>query len=89
MKVIVDEAAWSDLNKIGSWIAKDNPAASRRELSSLSYLRSELAMRLSISATCSSGQLQVVTVGSIVDNSTRGLILFDLRQAPKHLHCFF
>jgi plasmid stabilization system protein ParE len=27
MRVIVDEVAWSDLDKIGSWIAEDNPEA--------------------------------------------------------------
>ena len=32
MRVIVDEAAWNDLDKIGSWIAKDNPQAAWLEL---------------------------------------------------------
>ena len=32
MRVIVDTAAWSDLNDIGGWIAKDDPQAARRVL---------------------------------------------------------
>ena len=32
MRVIVDAAAWDDLNTIGAWIAKDNPRAVRAVL---------------------------------------------------------
>lgn len=32
MRVIVDAAAWRDLDDIGAWIAKDNSAAARRIL---------------------------------------------------------
>jgi toxin ParE1/3/4 len=29
MRVVVDAKAWTDLDQIGAWIAKDNPAAAR------------------------------------------------------------
>ena len=32
MRVIVDAAAWRDLDDIGAWIARDNPGAARRIL---------------------------------------------------------
>ena len=32
MRLVVDAAAWSDLNDIGAWIAKDSPPAARRTL---------------------------------------------------------
>jgi toxin ParE1/3/4 len=35
MKVIVDAAAWDDLNQIGAWIAKDNPRAARMVLKAI------------------------------------------------------
>ena len=44
MRVIVDEAAWSDIDKIGSWIAKDNPAAARRELEKIERVIRQLGL---------------------------------------------
>ena len=38
MRVIVDEAAWSDLDKIVTWIAKDSPEAARRELEKIEHV---------------------------------------------------
>lgn len=32
MRLVVDAAAWRDLDDIGSWIAKDRPAAARAVL---------------------------------------------------------
>ena len=32
MKVVVDAKAWTDLNQIGAWIAKDDPRAARKVL---------------------------------------------------------
>ena len=32
MRLVVDVAAWGDLNDIGAWIAKDSPQAARRVL---------------------------------------------------------
>jgi plasmid stabilization system protein ParE len=32
MRLVVDVAAWDDLNHIGAWIAKDNPSAARAVL---------------------------------------------------------
>ena len=32
MRLVVDVAAWGDLNDIGAWIAKDSPEAARRVL---------------------------------------------------------
>ena len=42
MRVIVDEVAWSDLDKIGSWIAKDSPEAARRELEKIEHVIKQL-----------------------------------------------
>ena len=42
MRVIVDEAAWNDLDKIGSWIAKDNPEAAQRELAKIAHVIRQL-----------------------------------------------
>jgi plasmid stabilization system protein ParE len=38
----VDKAAWSDLNKIGSWIAKDSPSAAVRELEKIEHVIKQL-----------------------------------------------
>lgn len=32
MRLVVDATAWSDLNDIGTWIAKDSPQAARHVL---------------------------------------------------------
>ena len=32
MRLVVDATAWSDLNYIGAWIAKDSPEAARQVL---------------------------------------------------------
>jgi len=32
MRVVVDAKAWTDLDQIGAWIAKDNPRAAREVL---------------------------------------------------------
>ena len=42
MRVIVDEAAWSDLDTIGLWIAKDNPEAAQRELGKIAHVINQL-----------------------------------------------
>lgn len=38
MRVIIDESAWSDLDKIAVLIARDNPAAARHEVEKISHV---------------------------------------------------
>ena len=35
MRLVVDTTAWNDLNEIGAWIARDNPKAARRILTTI------------------------------------------------------
>lgn len=35
MRLVVDAAAWTDLNDIGTWIAKDSPQAAKSVLAKI------------------------------------------------------
>ena len=58
MRVIVDAAAWRDLDDIGAWIARDNPGAARR------ILRHPSSAARTISGTVSSTAAEATRICS-------------------------
>ena len=41
MRVIIDESAWSDLDSIARWIARDDATAARREVEKILAVKKE------------------------------------------------
>ena len=77
MRLVVDVAAWDDLNHIGAWIGKDNPRAARavleRILQTMEQLRAfpGLSRRGRVRGTCER-----------VVSGTPYIIVFEFRQDP-------
>lgn len=77
MRVIVDEAAWGDLHRIGSWIAKDSPEAARRELEKIEHVIKQLGRFPGLSRPGrTKGTLETVVAGSSY------IVVFELWEKP-------
>ena len=77
MRVIVDEAAWSDLDKIGSWIAKASPQAARRELEKIEHVIKQLGRFPGLSRQGrAKGTLESVVAG------TSYIVVFEVWEKP-------
>ena len=77
MRVIVDEAAWRDLDAIGSWIAKDNPEAAYRELAKIAHVIRQLGRFPGLSREGrAKGTRESVVAG------TSYIVVFELGEKP-------
>jgi plasmid stabilization system protein ParE len=80
MRVIVDAAAWDDLNQIGSWIGKDNPRAARAVLENILRTIEQLQRFPRLArAGRARGTFERVVAG------TPYIIVFELWQNPSAL----
>ena len=78
MRVIVDEAAWRDLDKIGSWIAKDSSQAARRELEKIEHVINQLGRFPGLSRQGrAKGTLESVVAG------TSYIVVFEVWEKPE------
>jgi len=78
MRVIVDEAAWSDLDKIGSWIAKDNREAAWLELEKIERVIKQLGQFPGLSRVGrAKGTRETVVAG------TSYIVVFELWENPE------
>ena len=78
MRVIVDEAAWSDLDKIVTWIAKDSPEASGRELEKIEHVIRQLGRFPGLSRQGrAKGTFESVVAG------TSYIVVFELWAKPQ------
>jgi toxin ParE1/3/4 len=77
MRLVVDVAAWNDLNHIAAWIAKDNPSAARAVLEKILQTSEHLHAfpRLSRPGRARGTYERVVS-------GTPYIIVFELRQNP-------
>ena len=77
MRLVVDVAAWDDLNQIGAWIAKDNPRAARAVLEKILQTIEQLHYFPRLSRVGRArGTCERVVAG------TPYIIVFELRQEP-------
>ncbi len=77
MRLVVDVAAWDDLNHIGAWIGKDNPSAARAVLEKILRTIEHLhAFPRLARPGRARGTYERVVPG------TPYLIVFELRQNP-------
>ena len=80
MRLIVDEAAWSDLDNICLWIAKDNPEAARRELEKIARVINQLGRFPGLSrGGRAKGTRESVVAG------TSYVVVFELWEKPAAL----
>ena len=78
MRVIVDEAAWSDLDKIGLWVAKDSPEAARHELEKIKHVIKQLGRFPGLSRQGrAKGTLETVVAG------TSYIVVFELWEKSE------
>jgi toxin ParE1/3/4 len=78
MRVVVDAKAWTDLNQIGAWIAKDNPQAAREVLRGILAMIAQLERFPRLARPgCVDGTYERVVPG------TRYIIVFELWNEPQ------
>ncbi len=80
MRVIIDESAWSDLDKIALRIAPDNPGAAHRELEKIRHVIGLLGEFPGLSRDGrAKGTRERVVSGS------RYVIVFEMGETPRAL----